>query len=339
MAGKKGLVMSKRQVLILLPEDDTDCGAFSTQVESDSFLSDSISLRFSSRDDAIRYIPEAEVLICGTVSPELILAATNLKWINFWSAGLDGKVTQQIVERGLLVTNSSGVHATSIAEHVFGYMLMFTRNLHLHMRSQVNREWNRNDNTQRKGADELEGKTLGIVGLGRIGEALTTRAQAFGMRVIASKRDVSQRYNSAAKPELILPSDELPLLLRQSDHVVICLPYTSETHHLFDTGMLKNMKPSAYLYNIARGKIVDEDALIEALRREQIAGAGLDVFEQEPLPIRSPLWDFENVILTPHTGGLTPHYFTRTAEIWAENMRRYLRGEPMTNVYDEVRGY
>ena len=129
------------------------------------------------------------------------------------------------------------------------------------------------------------------------------------MRVVATKRDPNARYEADVVPDAIYPSEDLPRLLAESDHVCIALPYTAETHHLFDANMIAQMKPTAYLYNIGRGKIVDENALIEALSAGKIAGAGLDVFETEPLPTDSPLWKMENVILTPHTSGGTPNYF------------------------------
>jgi phosphoglycerate dehydrogenase-like enzyme len=133
--------------------------------------------------------------------------------------------------------------------------------------------------------------------------------------------------------------EEIPRLLAESDHICIALPYTSETHHLFDAQMLARCKQGAYLYNVARGKIVDEPALIDALTNGRLAGAGLDVFETEPLPADSPLWTLPNVLITPHTAGITPHYYARAAALFAENLKRYLRGERLNNLYDPSRGY
>jgi phosphoglycerate dehydrogenase-like enzyme len=194
---------------------------------------------------------------------------------------------------------------------------------------------------ERPPAAELSGQTLGIVGLGRIGEALVVRARAFGMRIVAVKRDPASRYDGStdAQPDALYGLDGLSDLMRESDHVCIALPYTPQTHHLINAELIAAMKPTAYLYNIARGAIIDESALIAALREGVIAGAGLDVFEEEPLPQSSELWGMQNVIITPHVAGLTPYYFDRFAKLFADNLRRYLRGERLNNLYDPDRGY
>ncbi len=331
--------MSKTVVLVMLEAGDGDAQAFRDAVETDAELRGGVELRFGRGEAAKEMIGDAEIVVSGNVSAELLAAAPNLRWIAFWSAGMDGKATPEILARRLLLTNASGVHGPNIAEHVLGFMLMFTRELHLHMRAQTEGVWNRTDQLQRRGANELTGQTLGIVGLGRIGEALTARAKAFDMRVVATKRRPEVRYEAAVVPDALYPPEELPRLLAESDHVCIALPYTAETHHLFDAAMLACMKPTAYLYNIGRGRIVDEEALIAALQARRIAGAGLDVFEKEPLPADSPLWRMENVILTPHVSGQTPHYFTRAAALFAANLHRYLEGKPLENVYDYERGY
>ena len=263
-----------------------------------------------------------DVVVCGNLSPELLDKAAALRWIAFWSAGMDGKYTPELQSRNLLLTNASGVHGPNIAEHVLMFMLMFTRNEPFHFRSQIAREWKRdnwgqekwNRQPRRTAASELTGQTLGIVGLGRIGEALAKRARAFDMRVIATKRDPAARYDPAVTLDAIYGMDELPRLLAHSDHVCVTVPYTPDTHHLLNAAMLSQMQPTAYLYNIGRGKLIDEAALIEALQNGRLAGAGLDVFETEPLPAESPLWDMDNVILTPHVSGITPFYFPRMAQ-------------------------
>ena len=326
-------------VLIMLEADDTDAQTFRDAIAADALLRDRVELRFGRGDDAKAAIGEAEIVVSGGVSQEMLEAAPHLRWIAFWSAGMDGKVSEPMRARDLALTNASGVHGPNIAEHVLAFMLMFTRELHLHMRSQVAGVWGRPAAMPRRGANELAGQTLGIVGLGRIGEALTARAKGCEMRVVATKRDPNARYEASVVPDALYPPEELPRLLSESDHVCIALPYTPETHHLFDAALLAHMKPTAYLYNIGRGKIVDESALIEALRANRIAGAGLDVFEAEPLPADSPLWKMENVILTPHVSGSTPYYFPRFAALFADNLRRYLSDRPLQNLYDADRGY
>ncbi len=331
--------MSKTVVLVMLEAEDADAQAFRDVIAADADLRERVELRFGRGEAAKAAIADAEVVVSGNVSEELLALAPNLRWIAFWSAGMDGKATPALLSRDLLLTNASGVHGPNIAEHVLGFMLMFTRELHLHLRAQVEGVWNRAGKIQRRGASELSGQTLGIVGLGRIGEALTARAKAFEMRVVATKRNPAARYEAAVVPDALYSPDELPRLLAESDHVCIALPYTPETHHLFNAALLAHMKPSAYLYNIGRGKIVDEAALVAALQSGQIAGAGLDVFETEPLPADSPLWQMENVIITPHVSGQTPHYFTRTAALFADNLCRYLSHQPLSNLYDPERGY
>ncbi|HZO90128.1 MAG TPA: D-2-hydroxyacid dehydrogenase [Chthonomonadaceae bacterium] len=332
--------MKRTVVLVLLSPESGDAAAYRQAVEGDPELRERVTLRFATGDAVREAITDAEVVTCGNVSAEQVAAARNLRWISFWSAGMDGKARPELLTRGLLLTSASGVHGPNIAEHVLAFMLMFTRRMPFYQRAQMAGRWEHFGSSRAGGgAEELTGKTLGIVGLGRIGEALTARAKAFEMRVVATKRNPQARYNAAVVPNALYPPEELPRLLAESDHVCIALPYTPETHHLFDAGMLAYMQPTAYLYNIARGKIVDEAALIAALQEGRLAGAGLDVFEEEPLPAESPLWRMENVIITPHVAGITPHYFARAAALFADNLKRYLHGLPLQNLYDPARGY
>jgi phosphoglycerate dehydrogenase-like enzyme len=238
--------------------------------------------------------------------------------------------------RNLLLTNASGVHGPNIAELVLAWMLMFTRRMPDLFRAQLMRVWKPGRYVT---PDELTGQTLGIAVFGRIGEALAIRARVFGMRIVASKRDTTTRYDRSIMPDVLFNSHELPEMLAESDHVCVAIPLTPDTYHLFDKAMLAHLKPGAYFYNVSRGKLVDETALIAALREGRLAGAGLDVFETEPLPADSPLWSIENVMITPHVAGLTPHYFARAASLFADNLVRYLAGEPLQNLYDAKRGY
>jgi phosphoglycerate dehydrogenase-like enzyme len=333
--------VGKTVVLAALDPEDADAAPFQEAIENDPELRERIELRFASGEAIRGAIADARVVTCGNLSPEHLDAAPELRWISFWSAGMDGKATPQLMARNLLLTNASGVHAPNIAEHILMYMLMFTRGMPHYFRSQMAGTWRR-EWTSRSGAgtaDELAGQTLCVAGLGRIGEALTARAKACEMRVVAVKRDPQARYEAEIVPDALYPPEALPRLLAESDHVCITLPYTPETHHLFDAALLAHMTPRAYLYNIARGKIIDEAALIAALRSGKLAGAGLDVFETEPLPADSPLWKMENVLITPHVSGVTPHYFRRIAALFAANLRRFLKGEPLRNLYDAARGY
>jgi phosphoglycerate dehydrogenase-like enzyme len=178
-----------------------------------------------------------------------------------------------------------------------------------------------------------------ILGLGRIGEALAARARPFGVRLVAVKHDLSARHDSAIAVDELLPLGALDEALGRADHVCVTLPLTPETHHLLDARRLARMRPSTYVYNVSRGAVIDEAALVMALRSGELAGAGLDVYEEEPLPPESPLWDLDNVILTPHVAGVTPLYYERTAALFAENLDRFLSGRPLANQFDPARGY
>lgn len=329
--------MPKRLILVMLDAEDSDSQPFRDSLNANPLLAENFTLHFG-RGDVTEPLEQAEIIVTGKVTTEQLERATNLRWIAFWSAGMDGKATQAMLDRRLLLTNASGVHAVNIAEHVMGFMLMFSRRLHQHYRSQLAGEWKRSW-SDAGGPEELAGKTLAIVGLGRIGEALAVRAKGMEMRVIGIKRDVGFRHSTEVALDALFPLDRLPDALREADHICIALPYTATTHHLFDATMLAHCKPSAYLHNIARGKIVDEAALISALQDGRLAGAGLDVFETEPLPEDSPLWKLENVILTPHVSGNTPAYFQRMATLLIENLLRYLQGQPLNNLYTPEKGY
>jgi D-2-hydroxyacid dehydrogenase (NADP+) len=321
-------------VLVALKPEDEDAQAFRDAIGRDPELNERIELRFAAGEAIREVISEVEVATCGNLSAEMVALASQLRWISFWSAGMDSKATPELLGRSLLLTNASGVHGPNIAEHVLAFMLMFTRGMHHYLRRQREGVWKRS-----AGERELAGQTLGIVGLGRIGEALAARARALEMRVIAVKRDPEARYDAAIQPDALFAPEALPRLLAESDHICIALPSTPETYHLFDAAMLAHCKPTAYLYNIARGRIVDEAALIAALQNGQLAGAGLDVFETEPLPSESYLWRMENVLITPHVSGNTPYYFTRAAELFAANLNRYLNGLPLHNLYNPLKGY
>ena len=284
---------------------------------------------------------EAEVLF-GFWGPSLIEMyptpealrerAPRLRWLQLTSAGLDRAARSGLLEGDLMVTSASGLHATPIGEYVLALMLMFCKGAHRFLRAQERREW------MRYMPQELYGKTVGVVGAGHIGSEVARLARAFGCRVLAIRRSVTERTADEADGEL-LPPAELPFLLRESDFVVLAVPLTDETRHLIGEAELRTMKQTAVLINIARGPVVDQEALVRALKEGEIAGAGLDVFEQEPLPPESELWEMENVIMSPHISGGTEIYNQRAAGIFCENLRRYLAGEKLMNLADPKRGY
>ncbi len=274
---------------------------------------------------------DSDVLITSWRLPSgVIKSANSLKWIHSIGAGVDGILTPEVLESSAIVTSSSGIHREPISEHVFAFMLSFVRGFHIFAHQQARKEWKRPE------LQELAGKTLGIVGLGEIGSEIAVKAKSFGMKVIAVKRTPSEKPR--AVDELWL-QDRLKDLLSQSDFVVLSLPLTHETRSYFGVTEFQNMKKSAYFINISRGKIVQEAKLIQALQEGWIAGAGLDVFEEEPLPMNSPLWEMPNVIITPHVAGTNPQYMERAMAIFEENLQRFLKGEPLENLVDKKLGY
>jgi phosphoglycerate dehydrogenase-like enzyme len=264
----------------------------------------------------------------GTLSD----VAPRLKWIQLTSAGADRLLDSGFIQQGITVTTVSGLHATPIGEFVLQSILMIAKRAPQYIRSQMKHEW------ARFMPRELYGATVGIVGIGNIGMEVGRLAKAFGCRVIATKRSATASESTPYADE-ILPAAELPRLLAESDYVVLSMPLTPDTRGMIGEAQLRSMKPTASIINIARGPVVDEQALIRALREGWIASAALDVFDEEPLPPDSPLWDMENVIVSPHISGGTEIYNVRAVDIFAENLRRYLAGEPLRNVVDPARGY
>ncbi len=256
---------------------------------------------------------------------------TKLRWVQSWSAGVDGFPLEQMAERGIHLTTTSGIHAYPISETILAMMLGFTRNLHIYARHQVAGRWMRTDPTL-----EMHGKTVGIIGFGEIGEETARLCKAFGMRVLGLR--LSGRPSPYA--DQMHDPGGLDEVLAESDYVVVTLPLTRETRRLFGRGQFARMKRSAMFINIGRGGLVDEQALIEALRDGVIAGAGLDVFETEPLPEDSPLWSMDNVIITPHTAGGSGMYHERALEIALRNLESYLQtGVPSVNLVDYAKQY
>ena len=275
--------------------------------------------------------------------------ASKLKWVQMHIAGVDNLLDHPIMKSDILLTTASGIHATTIAEYVFTSILAFNRRVPRMLYYQGRREWPQG-RWQLFARPELRGSTLGVVGYGSIGREVGRIARCFGMRVVAAKRSVSQMRDvgyvaqgtgdrEGTLLDEAFPPKRLSEMLGLCDYVVVAVPLTPETRKLIGEAELQAMKPSAYLVNISRGATVDEGALIKALREGWIAGAGLDVFEEEPLPSDSPLYDLENVILSPHIAGFTLRYDERASDLFAENLRCYLAGAPLLNLVDKARGY
>lgn len=279
---------------------------------------------------AIELAPQAEIMVGWNVPREAVQRAPKLRWIHSTAAGVDQLLHPEVLEREIVITSSSGIHQP-LVEHVFAMVLALTRRLHIAIRNQVHRRWERRQAT----GDEVRGKTMGVLGLGHIGAEIAEKAHVFGMRVIGTKRTPAD----VPHVDRIYPPDELREVLRASDVVVIALPLTSDTRGLLGEAAFRAMKRTALVINIGRGPIVQEAALVRALQEGWIGGAGLDVFEREPLPADSPLWGMEHVIITPHVSGGWPGYMDAAIPLLCDNLRRYLDGAPMRNLVDKARGY
>jgi phosphoglycerate dehydrogenase-like enzyme len=213
-----------------------------------------------------------------------------------------------------------------------GFILMFAKGMPLCFRMQQKHEW------QRYMPHLLYGKTVGIMGLGHIGSEVARLSRAFGMKVIATRRS-AKKPGKARNVDLLLPQSQVRKMLAESDYVVLALPLTPETRHIIGEAEFASMKPGAFIINIGRGSLIDENALIRALDDKKIAGAGLDVTAPEPLPKESRLWDMENVIISPHVSGGMEDYTGRATALFCENLRRYINGKKLINIIDRKKGY
>ncbi len=280
-------------------------------------------------------VPGAQAII-GLCNADIVAAGTALHWVQLFSAGSENCVTIPAVrERQLLITNMQRISSPQIAEHAIAMLLAFTRGLNLYLPAQRSGQWN--DNLiPRTQTWELTGRTLLVVGLGGIGSAVARRAQALGMRVVATRGSEQPRPDYV---DIVATPADLLKLAAQADVVVNATPLTAQTTALFDAQFFAAMKPTAYFINVGRGRSVVTADLVEALRAQRLAGAGLDVLDPEPLPADHPLWQMPNVIITPHVAASSDQAFRRVLLLAQENLRRYVAGERLLSMVDPVRGY
>ncbi|MGC9394894.1 MAG: D-2-hydroxyacid dehydrogenase [Anaerolineae bacterium] len=280
-------------------------------------------------------IADADVYM-GWLDRDTFLAAKKLKWLQSPSSGVNNFLTiPELVAGDVILTSARGTHGACLADSVFGMILAFTRSIKDFVLKQQKHEWSMRE--FRPQMVELTGSTMGIIGLGTVGRATARRAVAFGMRVVAV--DILP----VPKPgtvEALWALDRLHDLLNISDYVVVTVPYTRETDGMIGAAEIAQMKSDALLVAISRGRIIDEDALIMALKRGHLSGAALDVFAQEPLPPESELWDMPNVLITPHAAGGTQFERQHVLDIFCENLRRFLDDDlPLRNQVDKRRGF
>jgi phosphoglycerate dehydrogenase-like enzyme len=284
------------------------------------------AIPLSTKDALAAEIPNLDALVQASVlwSPDLLARATRLRHIQSISVGIEHFDLDALRQRGILLTNARGLIDRPVAEHAIGLMLMLTRHLAVARDRQRQKIWRHRVGDPLQREDELAGKTLLLVGFGAIGQRIATLARAFEMNVVAVRRTVSANTGAA---HAVHEADALHGLLPSSDIIVLCCPLTPETERLIDARALAAMKSSAYLINVARGRIVDEPALIDALANRRIAGAGLDCFIDEPLLPSSPLWAMDNVVVTPHAAGETRWIEERLMSLLVRNLDRLWRGD------------
>jgi phosphoglycerate dehydrogenase-like enzyme len=278
------------------------------------------------------HIADADAMY-GTLTPELLAQARKLRWLQAPVAGVERYLFPDLAQSDIIVTNMAGIYSDQIADHAIMFLLMFARGMHIYFRRQLAHNW-------QGGVPVIHvaDQTLGVIGLGGIGTEVARRGHALGMRVIAV--DAVPK----SKPDFVdelWTIDKLDTLLGDSDFVVSCVPHTPETVKLITLPRLQQMKPTAYLINISRGVVVDLADLTYALQNGIIAGAALDVFEIEPLPADHPLWEMQNVLITPHMASNldSPHIPARRIGVVRENLRRFLAGEQLRNVIDKERWF
>ena len=287
------------------------------------------------RDALRRVLPEADVAFTPFVDRDAFASASRLRWVQSPAVGVGSLMCPELLASPVVITSARGIRARSIAEHVLGVTIALARRLPDALRAQAAHRWAQE--ALEPEARTLRGQRMGIVGLGAIGFELVKIAAPFGFRIRAIRRRA--REPAPAGVEAVWTPDRLPDLLSQSDVVVLAAPHTPETTRLIGRAQLDQIRHGALLVNVARGKLVDDEAVVDALRDGRLGGAALDVFTREPLDPSSPYWDLPNVIVTPHTSGAMKDYWTPLVALFSDNLRRFEKGEPLVNVVDKVAGY
>jgi phosphoglycerate dehydrogenase-like enzyme len=285
-------------------------------------------------DEAYR---DAEVAVAWTMRPEQLAVATQLRWVHSPAAAVHQLLFPEFVASPVILTNAREVHAPAVAEHVMAQLFALAKRIPDCVHWQQRRIWGQQrlwDELPRN--RELAGATLGLVGMGAIGGQVAQRATALGMRVIAVREHPEKPADGVSA---VYPATEIGQLLKQSDYVVLAAPLTPATRNWINAQTLAQMKPGTCLINVGRGALLDESALAGALNSGHLGGAALDVFSEEPLPATSPLWTCRNLLITPHSAGITERLWERHYVLIAENLRRYLKGDPLLGLVDKPRGY
>jgi len=289
-------------------------------------------------DAVVEELPDTEIVFTFSLSPEQLGIARNLRWIHSPAAAVHQFLFSEFVNGDVILTNAREVHGAVVAEQVTAMIFAMAKRIPQATRFQQQRIWGQENIWELDGGPrEIAGATLGLVGLGSIGRNVARHAAGLGMRVIAVRQHVD-----GPKPESVhevLPTSRINEMLSAADYVVLAAPVTPATQHMIGREQLAKMKSDAFLINVGRGSLIDEPALIETLRKRKIGGAALDVFDQEPLPAESPFWDLDNLLIMPHTAGMTAKLWERHYTLFSENLRRYLSGQPLLGLVDKKAGY
>ena len=294
-------------------------------------------VRIPNYDALPRELLDTEIVIAWSIRPEQFVAAKKLKWIHSTAAAVHQLLYPEMIRSKVVLTNARSVHGPVVAEHALALMLAMAKQLPRLRDSQWKKVWAQEAMwNQRPRPSELRGSTVCVVGFGAIGREVALRCHALGMRVTVVREHAEQ---PSAPAKQVFGFDQVQTAVAQADFMVLAVPVTPETTGFFSGRLFAAMKQSAYLVNVGRGVLVDEAAMTEALQQKRIAGAALDVFTDEPLPANSPLWEMENVLITPHTASITEQLWERHYELISENVRRYLSGNPLLGVVDKAKGY
>jgi len=285
------------------------------------------------------HIRDAEIFFGWSLRGEQVPVAKKLRWIHSTAAAVHQLMSPELRASDVVVTNARSVHGPVVAEHAIALMFALAKRLPAAVRYQQQQLWAQEQiSCQHPHPTELAGSTLGLIGYGAIGSEIARSAVALGMRVLVVRQH-PQRATGVEQGFETFGLERLDEVLAQSDFLVLAAPLTEKTRHIINAGRFARMKPEAYVINVARGALMDEAALADALRNRRIGGAALDVFEQEPLPAGSPLWELDNLLITPHTAATTDKMWERHYALIKENLRRYLAGEPLLGLVDKQVGY
>jgi phosphoglycerate dehydrogenase-like enzyme len=294
-------------------------------------------LQLQNYDRVPQEIADTDVFVGWSLRPEQFVAAKKLRWIHSPAAAVHQLMYPELVRSNVVVTNSTGIHGPVVAEHAIAVLLALAKRLPQALQYQAKHEWSQDQLWHEQPRPrEVASSTVAVIGMGGIGREFAARAKALGMKIVAVRENPAKGLDGA---DAVYSPEQIDEVLPQADYVLLCPPVTPATTGLMNAARLAKMKPDAYLINVARGPLIDEPALLDALQKRRIAGAALDVFNEEPLPSSSPFWLLDNILITPHTAAVTERLWERHYRLIVDNMKRFLAGEPLMNQVDKHRGY